>query len=66
MSPSTMNIIYFVTIAIFGLVMVFSPHTFMGRAKYSDGSEKTQKLIKKVGIVIIVVQVILIIYTLVR
>ena len=66
MSSTAINIMYFVTIAICGIVMVISPHTFMGRAKYDEGALKTQKMIKKAGITIIVINVILILYTLLR
>mgnify|MGYP001451723087 CR=1 FL=1 len=66
MSSTTINIMYFVAIIICGIVMVLSPHTFMGRAKYDEGALKTQKMIKKAGIAVIVINVILIIYTLLK
>ncbi len=35
---------------IFSLVMIFSPRTMMGRAKYDEESLRTESWIKKLGI----------------
>lgn len=62
MSPQVMNSLYFVVIGICALVMILSPQTFMGRAKYDEGAVKTQGFIKKAGIGLLIFSVVLIIY----
>lgn len=66
MGSTTMNYVFFACIIVCGIVMYLSPQTFMGRAKYDEGSLKTQGMIKKAGIAIIIIHVLLIIYTAVR
>ena len=52
--------LYYVVIIICGLVIYKTPQTFMGKAKYDESAIKTQGLIKKGAIAIIVLHIILI------
>lgn len=62
MSPDTMNYIYFATIGIVGLVMYSSPNSFLGKAKYDESAVKAEAVVKKAGIAIIVMAVLLTLY----
>jgi len=55
-----MDYVFYVAIIICALVIYKSPQTFMGRAKYDENAVKTQGLIKKGAIAIIVFHLILI------
>lgn len=61
-----MNILYFVVIGLCGLVMMLSPNSFLGKAKYDEDAVKTESLIKKGGIFLIIFSIVLIILDLVR
>lgn len=57
-----MNYIYFATIAIVGLVMYKSPNAFLGKAKYDEEAVKTEVLVKKIGIAMLVMAALLTLY----
>ena len=59
MSELATQLMYYIVIAIVGIVMVASPRAFIGRAKFDENSLKAEKFIKITGIAIIVVSVIL-------
>lgn len=61
-----MNSMYFIVIGICALVMIFSPRTLMGKAKYDESAIKTEGLIKKSGIGLLIFCIILLIYTFLR
>lgn len=58
MELTGIDYIYSVAMAIVGIIMISSPRTFMGRAKFDEDSLKTEKLLKIVGIVIVVLSVV--------
>lgn len=62
MSPETMNYIYFATIALVGFIMFKTPARFLGKAKFDEGAIKAEGLIKKCGITLIVLMLILTLY----
>lgn len=59
MSELAIQLMYYIVIAIVGIVMVASPRAFIGRAKFDENSLKAEKFIKITGIAIIVISVIL-------
>lgn len=61
-----MNYIYFATIAFVGLIMYLKPNSFMGKAKYDENAVKTEGVIKKAGIAIIVFSILMSLYFLLR
>lgn len=63
MSPQAINNLYFIGIAIFSLVMIFSPRSFLGKAKYDEDAVKTEGILKKSGIVLLILSIGLVIYT---
>lgn len=63
MTPETVNYLYFVTIALVGLVMYKSPTRFLGKAKFDEGAVKAEKLIKRCGAVLMIFMAVLTIYT---
>ena len=46
--------LYALGIVVLGIVMMTSPESFLGRAKYNDDRVKTESFLKKTGIVIII------------
>ena len=54
MELSNIDYIYAVAIGIVGIMLIANPSTFMGRAKYDENRVKTESLLKKVGIGLIV------------
>lgn len=58
MELTGIDYIYSVAMAIVGIIMISSPRTFMGRAKFDEDSLKTEKLLKIVGIVIVILSVV--------
>lgn len=59
MSQLTTELMYYIVIAIVGVVMIASPRTFIGKAKFDENSLKAEKFIKITGIAIIIISVIL-------
>lgn len=55
MNELVVHLMYYIVIAIVGIVMVASPRTFIGKAKFDENSLKAEKFIRIVGIGIIVV-----------
>ena len=55
---SNIDYIYSIAMIIVGIVMISSPRTFMGRAKYDEDSLKTEKFLKIMGIVIMLLSVV--------
>lgn len=53
MNLTNFDYAYPVLIIILAIVMIVNPRTFMRKAKYDDESLKTEKIIKKIGIVLI-------------
>lgn len=67
MSPITMKYIYYATIALIGILMITNPQSLiMGKQKFTEEGVKTQGLIKKLGIIVVLSQVVLIIYTIIK
>lgn len=62
MTPETVNYIYFATIALVGFVMYKSPTRFLGKAKFDEGAVKTERLVKKCGIGLMIIMLALTIY----
>lgn len=54
MELAAIDYIYAVAIAIVGAMLIANPSTFMGRAKYDESRLKTESLLKKIGIGLIV------------
>lgn len=59
MSELFTQILYYSVIALVGIVMTVSPRRFIGKAKYDEQSFKAEKFIKRVGIGIIILSIIL-------
>lgn len=57
-----MNSLYFIAIGICAIIMILSPQTFLGKAKYDEDTVKTQGYIKKGGIALLIFSIILTIY----
>lgn len=55
MQSTNFDFLYPALIAIVGIVMIFSPRTFMRGAKYDEESIKTESWVKKTGIGLIIV-----------
>lgn len=62
---SDIDYIYAIIGIIIGIIMIASPRTFMRKAKYDEESLKTESLLKKMGIVIIILGIVfgVVIYT---
>lgn len=57
MEFTNFDYIYAAAVAVIGVLMIASPRTFMGRAKYDEESVKTESLVKKMGIGAIVLAI---------
>ncbi|WP_165021133.1 hypothetical protein [Dysgonomonas sp. ZJ279] len=62
---SDIDYIYAAIGVIVGIIMIFSPRTFMRGAKYDEDSLKTESFLKKIGIAVIILGIVfaIIIYT---
>lgn len=60
------DIIEFVAVIIFGIIMTVSPRTFLGRAKFDKDAMKAEKFISLTGKAIIAITSILLIILIIR
>lgn len=65
MSEFAINLMYYIGIALFGVVMIASPRTFLGRAKFDEESIKTELFIKRIGIGVVIFGIVLIIVSII-
>lgn len=63
--PSDFDYVYAVIGIIVGIIMIATPRTFMRKAKYDEESLKTESLLKKIGIGVIIICIVfaIVIYT---
>lgn len=66
MQPSNFDYIYAALGVICGIVMIASPRTFMRKVRYDEEGVKTESLVKKLGIAVILLGVGLAIYIFTR
>ena len=57
MNITNFDYIYPILEIILGIVMIITPRTFMRKAQYDEESLKTEKLVKKAGIGLIILGV---------